>query len=213
MPYIDTEHRLIAILRGITPAETEAAVQTLLDTGFRAIEIPLNSPEPIASVEIAVRAAAQFAAGACWIGAGTVLTPAEVNLVKSAGGNLIVSPNADPEVISAAQAAGMRCYPGVFTPTEALLALKAGADGLKFFPAALLGASGIRAVRAVLPDDTQMYAVGGVEAPDFAGYLQAGVNGFGLGTSLYRPGVSPNQIRNRALEIVAAFQAALQTQI
>lgn len=207
----DTEHRLIAILRGITPPETEAVVGVLLEAGFRAIEIPLNSPEPIQSIEIAVRTAERFAAGECRIGAGTVLTAAEVGRVESVGGNLIVSPNVNHQVIAAARAAGCYSLPGVFTPTEAHLALESGADGLKFFPAALLGAAGIRAIRAILPDAPRIYAVGGIGREDFAEYCQAGVTGFGLGSNLYQPGDGPDQIRARAGEIIAAFGAARNT--
>lgn len=208
---IDTEHRLIAILRGITPPETEAVVRVLLQAGFRAIEIPLNSPEPIQSIEIAVRTAERFAAGECRIGAGTVLAAAEVGRVESAGGNLIVSPNVNPKVISAARAAGCYSLPGVFTPTEAHLALESGADGLKFFPAAQLGSAGIQAIRAVLPDTTRLYAVGGIGREDFAEYCRAGVTGFGLGSSLYRPGDAHEPIRARAGDIIAAFDAARNT--
>ena len=207
----DTEHRLIAILRGITPYETEAVVRVLLQAGLRAIEIPMNSPEPIQSIEIAVRTAERFADQECRIGAGTVLTTDEVKRVESVGGNLIVSPNVNSQVIAAARAAGCLSIPGVFTPTEAHLALESGADGLKFFPAALLGAAGIRAMRAILPDTTRLYAVGGIGREDFAAYCQAGVTGFGLGSSLYRPGDGPDQIRARAGEIIAAFAAARTT--
>ena len=211
MAFVDTEHRLIAILRGITPPETEAVVRVLLESGLRAIEIPMNSPEPIQSIEIAVRTAERLKAEECRIGAGTVLTPAEVGRVESVGGNLIVSPNVNPQVIAAARAAGCLNLPGVFTPTEAHLALESGAGDLKFFPAALLQPAGIRAIRAILPDHPRLYAVGGIGREDFAAYCQAGVTGFGLGTSLYRPGDGPDQIRPRAGEIIAAFEAARNT--
>lgn len=202
---IDRDFRLVAILRGIRTAETEAVVTALIESGFRAIEIPLNSPDPMNSIAAAVRCAERLAPGECRIGAGTVLTPQEVAEVKAAGGTLIVSPDANPEVIRAARGAGMVCLPGVFTPTEAHAALRAGASGLKFFPASQLGAAGIKAIRAILPQGTEIYAVGGVGPADFDEYLAAGVRGFGLGSNLYKPGASAEDVRAKAQEAISAM--------
>lgn len=200
-----TQPKLIAILRGITTAEVPAIVECLLETGFRAIEIPLNSPDPIPSIAAAVVSAEAAFPGACLIGAGTVLTTDDVAAVASVGGNLIVSPNVNPDIIRATVEAGMVSLPGVFTPTEAHLALASGASGLKFFPAFLLGADGIKAVRTILPPDTAICAVGGVTPTDFAAYHAAGVNGFGLGSDLYRPGKSVAEVRHRAEAAIRAF--------
>ncbi|MFV0474567.1 MAG: 2-dehydro-3-deoxy-6-phosphogalactonate aldolase [Pikeienuella sp.] len=202
---VDREQRLVAILRGVTPEETPAVVERLIDEGFRAIEIPLNSPDPFRSIALAVELAEKRAPGACLIGAGTVLTAAEVAKVAACGAKLIVSPNCDSAVIGAARDMGMTCLPGIFTPTEAFAALKAGASGLKFFPASLLGASGIAAIRAVLPPDVRLYAVGGVGPADFAAYRKAGVFGFGLGGALYRPGATAEEVGAVARAAVAAL--------
>lgn len=204
-PAADAAHRLVAILRGVTPDEVGGIVETLLDTGFRAIEIPLNSPDPFTSIGRAAEIAAMRAPGACLIGAGTVLHPEEVAKVAAQGGNLIVSPNADAAVIGAARAAGMTCLPGVFTPTEALQALAAGASGLKFFPASQLGPKGVGAIRTVLPEGTRIYAVGGVGPDDFAAYLNNGVFGFGLGSVLFKPGMSARDVAEVARAAMAAI--------
>ena len=198
-------HRpLIAILRGIKPSEAEGALEALIDAGIGLIEVPLNSPEPFESI----RLMAAKAAGRARIGAGTVLTVAEVGRVKAAGGVLIVSPNRDDDVIRATKAAGLDSYPGVFTATEALGALAAGADALKFFPADVLGAAGIKAIGAILPKGVPLLAVGGVDAGNIAGWLQAGIAGFGIGSSLYRPGMSAAEIGERARAMVAAYEGA-----
>ena len=152
IPFPPMKYPLIAILRGLKPAETEAVVGALIETGFTAIEIPLNSPEPFQSIGIA----ANMAPEGCLIGAGTVLTVADVNRLDEVGGRLMVSPNVEPEVISTAAAKGMVTMPGVFTPTEALAAARAGATGLKFFPASVLGPAGIQAIRAVLPAELEI---------------------------------------------------------
>jgi 2-dehydro-3-deoxyphosphogalactonate aldolase len=198
-------HRpLIAILRGIEPSDAEAALEALVAAGIGLIEVPLNSPEPFESI----RLMAAKAAGRARIGAGTVLTVADVGRVKAAGGVLIVSPNRDDAVIRATKAAGMDSYPGVFTATEALGALAAGADALKFFPADVLGTAGVRALRAILPKDVPLLAVGGVEAGNIGSWLQAGIAGFGIGSSLYKPGMSAAEIGERARAMVAAYDAA-----
>jgi 2-dehydro-3-deoxyphosphogalactonate aldolase len=196
---------LVAILRGLRPDEAHDTVKALIDEGFEAIEIPLNSPEPFRSVEIA----AKVAAGTCLIGAGTILTSEDAERVHDAGGRLFVSPNVDSAVISRAASLGMVVMPGVFTPTEALAALKAGASGLKFFPASVLGPSGISAIRAILPPATVIAAVGGVGEGNFGDYLKAGIKAFGLGSSLYRPGQKAAETREKARATVAAFDSAV----
>lgn len=153
---------LVAILRGLKPEEAPGVVTALLEAGFEAIEVPLNSPEPFRSIEIA----RGLAPDKVLIGAGTVLTVEEVDRLRDAGGNLLVSPNVEPAVIERAAGYGMVTMPGVFTPTEALAALRAGASALKFFPASVLGPSGIKAIRAVLPPDVPVGAVGGVSERD-----------------------------------------------
>jgi 2-dehydro-3-deoxyphosphogalactonate aldolase len=198
-------HRpLVAILRGITPGESLSVLEGLITAGIRLIEVPLNSPEPLASI----KAMAAGSRGRAKIGAGTVLTPADVAAVKAAGGQMIVSPNRNDAVIAATKAAGLDSYPGVFTATEALGAIAAGADALKFFPADLLGPGGIKAIGAILPTGFPLLAVGGVDAGNMAAYLKAGVAGFGIGTSLYVPGRHPEEVAARARQMAAAYDAA-----
>ena len=198
---------LVAILRGLQPGEAEAVTAALIEAGFRAIEIPLNRPNAMPAVEIAVRAA-QASGEECLVGAGTVLSEEAVRRVRDAGGNLVVAPNHDPAVVRAARAAGMVAMPGVFTATEALAALRDGATALKFFPASVLGPSGVAAIATILPDDTSICAVGGVGPDDFGAWMKAGVSGFGLGSSLYRPGQTAAQIGAAAEAMAAAHDAA-----
>ncbi|WP_421904969.1 2-dehydro-3-deoxy-6-phosphogalactonate aldolase [Mameliella sp.] len=198
--------KLIAILRGISPRETVPTVMALFDAGFRAVEIPLNSPDPFSSIARAVDVAQDY--GACLVGAGTVLQAEQVDQVGEAGGNLIVSPDVNPEVVERSCQAGMASFPGVFTATEAHRAIRLGATGLKFFPASVVRAAGINAIRATLPEGTQICAVGGVGPADFEEYKAAGVVGFGLGTNLYRPGDTTTQVAARAREAVAGYRAA-----
>ncbi|MEV8467592.1 2-dehydro-3-deoxy-6-phosphogalactonate aldolase [Fluviibacterium sp. DFM31] len=200
--------KLIAILRGITPDETPEVVRGLLDVGLRAIEIPLNSPDPITSIGRAAETAKSY--GPSLIGAGTVLAPEQVAQVQGAGGNLIVSPDVNEDVVSATVQAGMASFPGVFTATEAHRAIRLGATGLKFFPASLIGPDGITAIRATLPPSVQICVVGGVGPANFAAYRASGVHGFGLGTSLYRPGDSATLVAGRARETIDSFRTAYQ---
>jgi 2-dehydro-3-deoxyphosphogalactonate aldolase len=194
---------LIAILRGLKPEEAEGVVSVLIEHGMTAIEIPLNSPDPFRSIEIAVKMAPREVL----VGAGTVLTAQAVEQLHDVGGRLMVSPNVDPEVIVRAAERGMVTLPGVFTATEALLAAKAGASGLKFFPASVLGASGLSAIRAVLPADLMIAAVGGISDKNFAEYATIGIHAFGLGTSLYKPGMTPAEVGARAKATIQAYDA------
>ncbi|MCZ7484787.1 2-dehydro-3-deoxy-6-phosphogalactonate aldolase [Rhizobium rhizogenes] len=205
IPFPAMKYPLIAILRGLKPEETEGVVGALIETGFRAIEIPLNSPDPFRSIEIA----AKMAPADCLIGAGTVLSVEDVEALDAAGGKLMVSPNADAEVIVAARVKGMVTMPGVLTPTEALVAAKAGATGLKFFPASIIGPAGINAIRTILPKDLVIAAVGGVSDKNFAEYTSAGITAFGLGTSLYKPGMTAAEVRERATVTLSAYDAAI----
>jgi len=195
---------IIAILRGITPEEAEPVCEALLETGLTTIEIPLNSPRPLQSIAALAR---RFGSQAV-IGAGTVLTAREVRDVADAGGRIIVSPSFDAEVVAETKALKLASWPGVLTPSECFAALKAGADGLKIFPCSVVGPAGIKAMRAVLPAETAIYAVGGAGPANFREWFSAGVTGFGVGTALYQPGNSLAQLRKAASEIVRAYDDA-----
>jgi len=192
---------LIAILRGITPAETVDVCHALVHAGITMIEVPLNSPEALASIALASNALGDSAL----IGAGTVLSKKQVWAVADAGGVFIVSPDTNRAVIEETVHLQMGSYPGVFTPTEAFKAIKAGATGLKFFPAEVLGARGIKAMKAVLPPDLPVYAVGGAGPDNFDEFFAAGCTGFGLGTYLYKPGTNAADVAERAAAAVAAY--------
>ena len=198
---------LVAILRGLTPDLAVAVAEAVYEAGVEAIEVPLNSPEPFVSIADIVRALPTSAL----IGAGTVLEASQVDRLAEVGGRLVVSPNIDADVMAAAARHGMVTMPGVMSPTEAFRALQLGASALKFFPASVLGASGIAAMRAVLPSDTIVGAVGGVSDRDFAGYRTAGVTAFGLGTSLFRPGMTAAEVGERARSAVAAWDEAFRS--
>jgi len=194
---------LIAVLRGITPEEIPAVGGTLVTHGFRAIEVPLNSPRPLDSIR---RLAADFG-DRCLIGAGTVVDVADVARVRDAGGRLIVMPHADAAVIRETKRLQMICLPGVATITEAFAALAAGADGLKMFPAETLSAAVLKAWRAVLPKNVLVFPVGGIRPETLAAYWAAGANGFGTGSNLYRHGASASSIASAAAAYAAAFRA------
>ncbi|HEV7719231.1 MAG TPA: 2-dehydro-3-deoxy-6-phosphogalactonate aldolase [Arsenicitalea sp.] len=197
-----TDHRhIIAILRGITTDETLAVCEALVGAGISMIEVPLNSPEAVRSIALAARSFA----GRAEIGAGTVLSEADADAVADAGGTFIVSPDTNPAVIRRTRERGMKSYPGVFTPSEAFSAIRAGATGLKFFPAEVLGPKGIKAMKAVLPPDMPLYAVGGANPDNFGEYFAAGCVGFGLGTYIYKPGMTASDVTARANAAVAAY--------
>ena len=195
---------IIAILRGIQPGEAVAILNALIGAGITKIEVPLNSPDPFDSIEHMVAAAGDRAL----IGAGTVLGVTSVKRLASIGAQMVVSPDANPEVIAETKSQGMLSYPGVLTPTEAFSALRSGADGLKFFPAFKLGLEGFIAYSAVLPKGTKSYAVGGVGPKDFTAWFEAGITGFGLGSNIYKPGYSAEKVGAFAAEIVALYDAA-----
>ncbi|MBB4304749.1 2-dehydro-3-deoxyphosphogalactonate aldolase [Rhodobium orientis] len=194
---------LVAILRGITPAEAPGILHVLVDAGFTLIEVPLNSPDPFQSIE----AMANVAPEGVRIGAGTVLDPGDVSRLVSAGGSYVVTPNTDLEVIAAATDAGLPALIGCFTPSECFAAAKAGASALKIFPASRLGSGYIKDLKAVLPADLPVLAVGGVGAVNFADFVAAGCSGFGVGSELWKPGRSAEDVHSAAETLVAAWRA------
>jgi 2-dehydro-3-deoxyphosphogalactonate aldolase len=197
---------IIAILRGIDPDECLAMCEALLAAGITTIEIPLNSPKPLESI---TRLAKRFGSAAT-VGAGTVLSRQDVRDVANAGGRIVVSPNFDAEVVQETKLLNLASWPGVLSPSECFAALKAGADGLKIFPCSMLGPAGVKVIRAVLPPKTSLYAVGGAGPANFADWIAGGVNGFGIGTALYRPGYSVAQLRQAADDIVRAYDSAFR---
>lgn len=194
---------LIAILRGITPDEALDIGEALFDAGFRIIEVPLNSPEPFRTIE---RLARHFA-GRAVIGAGTVLTANNVDQVAAAGGTLIVAPNFDHAVVAQASCQGLVAIPGVFTPTETFAALAAGAPAVKLFPAELASPGGIRAMTSVAPEGARILPVGGISPESLATWHAAGAAGFGIGSALYKPGFTADDVRTRAVQFVGAANA------
>ncbi|KMW58330.1 2-dehydro-3-deoxyphosphogalactonate aldolase [Candidatus Rhodobacter oscarellae] len=187
-------YRLIAILRGLNPERAEETGSLLIETGINTIEVPLNRPGALEAIERLARAFGDQAL----IGAGTVLTAEDVQRVKDAGGQIVVSPDCNPEIIRATKAAGMISAPGVFTATEAFTALRAGADILKTFPANVLKPSGLKALRAVLPAEAPVVAVGSIPAESFGDWVAAGASGFGLGSLLFDPSLETSELRTRA---------------
>ena len=195
---------LIAILRGIQPHEIEAIVEVLLSEGIQKIEVPLNSPQPFQSIALMVK---NFE-GQGLFGAGTVLHKSQVEKLAGLGAQMIVSPDCKPEIIRLSKSLGLQSFPGVMTPSEAFAALDAGADGLKFFPGELIGPVGLKAMKAVLPDDVNCLAVGGAKPDSFAEWVKAGATGFGLGSALYKAGNSAAEVAIKARDIVQYYDSA-----
>ncbi len=196
---------LMAILRGITPQDAPQIAEAILEAGIKRIEVPLNSPDALKSIEVIAK---QFGDDGQF-GAGTVLSKHEANAVCSAGGEFIVSPNCDLEVIRETKKIGLLSYAGVFTATEVFAALGAGADVLKIFPARIITAKGLRDLRAVLPSETEIFAVGGIEIKGFEDWLKAGANGFGIGSQLFKAGDGVQGVSQKAKEIVQSYDLAM----
>ena len=190
---------LIAILRGLTPPEAVPIGQALVNTGWTLIEVPLNSPQPLDSIAAMASAFPQTL-----IGAGTVLTPSDVRNVHAAGGQLIISPNFNPAVVAEAMRLGLVCLPGIMTASEAFAALDAGATGLKIFPAEMASPAVVKALRAVLPADALLLPVGGITPDNIPAYINAGANGFGIGSALYKSGMTADSITENAIKFIAA---------
>ena len=198
---------IIGIFRGIKPDECKAIVRGAIEAGITTIEVPLNSPQPFDSI---ARLAATFS-GAVTIGAGTVLSGADVREAAKAGSRIIVSPSYSESVVHETKKLGLESWPGVLTPSECFAALNAGADGLKLFPCSVLGPSGVQAIRAVLPANVRLYAVGGAGPKNFKEWRAAGIDGFGIGSALYKPGDSVAQVAAAAREIVKAYDTEYRT--
>ncbi len=192
---------LIAILRGLKPDEAVEVGEAIVAAGFRCLEVPLNSPEPLESI----RRLRQALDGRALVGAGTVLNVAAAHEVADAGGQLIISPNTNVDVIRETKTLGLLSLPGFFTPSEAFAALDAGADALKLFPAEIAGPKGLKAVRAVLPAATRVYPVGGVDPDSMAAWRSAGASGFGIGSAVFKPGQSAEQVARQAAEFVVRW--------
>lgn len=192
---------LIAILRGLEPDKAVAVGEAIVAAGFVCLEVPLNSPQPFESI----RRLREALEGRALVGAGTVLTVKAAKMVSDAGGQLIISPNTNPKVIRAAKALGLLSIPGFFTPSEAFDALDAGASALKLFPAEVAGPAGLKAVRAVLPADTRVYAVGGVAPGSLATWRSAGASGFGIGSAIFKTGMTAREIQAKAQAFVNAW--------
>ena len=197
---------LVAILRGVKPSEVLGVAAVIVEAGIEIIEVPLNSPDPFSSIELL----AQHFGGSCLIGAGTVLSVDQVNKVHAAGGQLVVSPNTDAAVIKAAKSYNMVSFPGCLTPTEAFVALDAGADALKIFPSNTVATGFFKAVKSVLPVGTSLYAVGGIDELNLIDFYERGAAGFGFGSSLYKPGKSLEAIANSANACVLAYKKAIE---
>ena len=196
---------LVAILRGLQPLEALAVGQVLVDAGWDLIEVPLNSPQPLQSIATLRKSFPQ-----ALVGAGTVLTPEDVRQVHSAGGELIVSPNFNPAVVAEAVRLGMVCLPGVMTASEAFAALAAGASGLKIFPAEMITPMVLKALRAVLPAETLVLPVGSISPLNMPAFRAAGANGFGIGSALFKPGMTPAQVAESAAGFKAAWAGTMR---
>ena len=196
---------LVAILRGLRPEEALPVGQALVSTGWTLIEVPLNSPRPLDSI-----AALANALPRALVGAGTVLTPEDVRNVQAAGGRLIVSPNFNPAVVREAVRLGLVCLPGVMTASEAFAALQAGATGLKIFPAEMITPSVVKALRAVLPPGTVVMPVGGITPDNMRSYLAAGADGFGIGSALYKPGMTVAEVAENAMTFIASCAGSIR---
>ncbi len=196
---------LVAILRGLRPEEAVPVGLALAATGWKLIEVPLNSPRPLESIRALATALPE-----ALVGAGTVLTVEDVRHVRAAGGQLIVSPNFNPAVVREAARLGLVCLPGVMTASEAFAALEAGATGLKIFPAEMLSPAALKALRAVLPAGAMIFPVGGITPDNMRSYLDAGANGFGIGSALYKPGVTPAAVSENAMKFIAACAGTIR---
>jgi 2-dehydro-3-deoxyphosphogalactonate aldolase len=196
---------LVAILRGLGPDEAHAVGEALVESGWRLIEVPLNSPDPLRSI-----AALATAFPHALVGAGTVLQPQQVREVHAAGGQLVVAPNFNADVVREAQRLGMVCLPGVLTPTEAFAALAAGASGLKLFPAEMIAPATVKALRAVLPAQALLLPVGGISTGNMGAYRAAGANGFGIGSALYKPGMTAAEVKRNATDFMAAWAGTMR---
>lgn len=197
---------LVAILRGLQPSEALPVGHALINTGWTLIEVPLNSPQPLESIEAMARAFPN-----ALVGAGTVLGTDDVRDVHAAGGQLVVSPHFDAAVVREAVRLGMVCLPGVLTATEAFAALAAGATGLKLFPAEMIPPAAVKALRAVLGTSTLLLPVGGIAPDNVAAYRSAGANGFGIGSALYRPGMEAPAVRENAMNFIASYEGTIRT--
>ena len=195
---------IIAILRGLRPDEALGVGEALVAAGITILEVPLNSPSPLASIHILAKALK----GRALVGAGTVLSPADAEAVQKSGGELIISPNANPAVISHTKKLGLVSLPGIFTPTEAFAALQAGADALKIFPGEIASAAYVKALTAVLPKEARLLLVGGVSTDNIAQWKSSPIAGFGIGSSLYTPGLSAAVVGEKASRLIAAWRKA-----
>jgi len=202
----DSTIELVAILRGLTPARAPEVGAALVGCGFRTIEVPLNSPEPFETIKLL----AEAHAATCLIGAGTVLTAAEVDRVHGAGGRLVVAPNCDGHVIRRALDLGMRVFPGIATATEAFAALREGATELKLFPASTYGSGHLKALKSVLPKHVKIFPVGGIGSQDIAEWLASGADGFGFGGELFKPAYTLAELAKRAQDLVKALRESAE---
>ena len=197
---------LVAILRGVRPDEAVQVGQALIDAGFRLLEVPLNSPDPLASIAALARQFPQ-----ALVGAGTVLRVQDVAAIRAAGGRMIVAPNFNADVVREAARLEMTCLPGVMSATEAFAALDAGATGLKLFPAEMIPPAAVKALRAVLSQATRLLPVGGIVTTNIAAYRAAGADGFGIGSALFKPGMSAGNVRDNAHDFIAAWNGTTRT--